>query len=89
MNETATINEVYPGGRCPTVKYTVIAKRPYKTLSAEITNPTTAAERSGTLENEVMPVTEKVKRLSSRYLVDPATLGGLTNSTVAWRNPTH
>jgi hypothetical protein len=45
--------------------------------------PTTAAARSGTLENEVMPVREKVKRLRSRYLVAPATLGELTNSTVA------
>jgi hypothetical protein len=45
--------------------------------------PTNAADRSGTLENEVMPVTENVKRLSTRYFVAPATLGGLTNSTVA------
>jgi hypothetical protein len=52
---------VYPGGRCPTVAYTVIAKSPYNTLSAEMIKPTTAADRSGTLENEVMPVTEKVK----------------------------
>jgi hypothetical protein len=38
-----------------------MAKRPYNTLSAEMINPTTAADRSGTLENEVMPLTEKVK----------------------------
>jgi hypothetical protein len=38
-----------------------MAKRPYNTLSTEMTKPTTAADRSGTLENEVMPVTEKVK----------------------------
>jgi hypothetical protein len=79
---------VYPGGRWPTVAYTVIAKRPYNTLNAEMIKPTTAADRSGTLENEVIPVTEKVKSLSTRYLVSPATLGGLSNSTVAWRKPT-
>jgi hypothetical protein len=67
----------------------VIAKSPYKTLSTEMAKPTTAADRSGTLENEVMPVSEKVKRLSTRYLVDPVTLGGLTKSTEAWRKPTH
>jgi hypothetical protein len=60
-----------------------MAKRPYSTLRAEMIKPTTAAARSGTLENEVMPVSEKVKRLSSWYLVVPAALGGLTNSTVA------
>jgi hypothetical protein len=54
-----------------------------------MTNPTTAADRSGTLENEVIPVNEKVKRFSTRYLVDPMTLGGLTNFTVACRKPTH
>jgi hypothetical protein len=41
-----------------------MAKRPYNTLSAEMMKPTTAADRSGTLENEVMPVTEKVNSLS-------------------------
>jgi hypothetical protein len=45
--------------------------------------PRTAADRSGTLEKEVMPVSEKVKRLRTRYFVTPATLGGLTNCTVA------
>jgi hypothetical protein len=89
MNETATISEVYPGGRCPMVKYTVIAKRPYNTLKAEMIKPTTAADRRGTLEKEVIPVSENVRRLRTRYLVAPVTLGGLTNSTVAWRKPTH
>ena len=54
-----------------------------------MTKPRTAADRSGTLEKEVIPVTEKEKRLRTRYLVDPATLGGLRNFTVAWRKPTH
>jgi hypothetical protein len=66
-----------------------MAKRPYNTLKAEMIKPTTAAARSGTLEKEVMPEREKVKRFSSRYLVVPATLGGLTKSTLAWRKPTH
>jgi hypothetical protein len=60
-----------------------MAKRPYNTLRAEIIKPTTAAARSGILENEVMPIAEKVKRFRRRYFVDPMTLGGLTNSTVA------
>ena len=38
--------------------------------------------RSGTLEKEVMPARENVNRLRNRYLVVPATLGGLTNLTV-------
>jgi hypothetical protein len=66
-----------------------MAKRPYNTLSPEIRKPTTAADRSGTLEKEVIPVTENVKRLRILYFVAPAILGGLTNSTVAWRKPTH
>jgi hypothetical protein len=66
-----------------------MANTPYNTLKAEMIKPTTAADRSGTLENEVMPVTENVKRLRIGYLVAPAILGGLTNSTVAWRKPTH
>jgi hypothetical protein len=45
--------------------------------------PTKAAALSGTLENEVIPVTKNVRRLRTRYLVAPASLGGLTNSTVA------
>ena len=60
-----------------------MANTPYNTLKAEMIKPTTAADRSGTLENEVMPVTENVKRLRIGYLVAPAILGGLTNSTVA------
>jgi len=42
-----------------------MTKRQYNTLSAEMMKPTTAADRRGTLENEVMPVTEKVNSLST------------------------
>ena len=57
--------------------------------SVEMKNPKSVATRSGTLENDRIPVTEKAINRVTSYLVVPLVRGGLTNDTFAVRKPTH